>query len=184
MTAILFLFFFQGGTFTSGAEERFRDAVGAKLVAVSYDQSQQAGIFYYSYKYTCSPWRNKYYTLRIRLLIAASQAGSRRGGQPGRTPTRCHQSVVYPCKSAPPTSRRLMIPLWRRKQHSRFNLVSQSKRMGEVDAVMFPTRNATQIASNATSSWVTARRTATKSGHCDIGLERRREQVAATGRAW
>ena len=48
--------------------------------------------------------------------------------------------------------------------------------------VVFPAqRNANSQASNATSSWVTARRTATTLGHCDIGLERRREQVAAKG---
>ena len=50
-----------------------------------------------------------------------------------------------------------------------------------MDAIVFPTRNATQIASNATSCWVTARKTATTSDHYDIGLERRREQVAAKG---
>ena len=51
-----------------------------------------------------------------------------------------------------------------------------------MDAVVFPTqRNANSRASNANSSWVTARRTATTSGHCDIGLKRRREQVAAKG---
>ena len=55
-------------------------------------------------------------------------------------------------------------------------------REGEVDTVVFPTqRNANSYASNATSSWVTARRTATTPSHCDIGLERRREQVAAKG---
>ena len=39
--------------------------------------------------------------------------------------------------------------------------------------------NATQR--NATSSLVTARRTATTPGHCDIGLERWRAQVSAKG---
>ena len=53
-------------------------------------------------------------------------------------------------------------------------------RGGEVDAVVFPTRNATQI-DIAASSWVTTRRTATTSDNCDIVLERRKEEVAAKG---
>ena len=65
------------------------------------------------------------------------------------------------------------------RRHSRFNLGRQMRR-GERD-VVFQTRNTTQIANNATSTWVTARRTATTSGHCDIGLDRRRKQVAAKG---
>ena len=39
--------------------------------------------------------------------------------------------------------------------------------------------NAKTYVSNSTSSWVTARSTATTPGHCDIGLERRRGHVKA-----
>ena len=42
-------------------------------------------------------------------------------------------------------------------------------------------RSRKYLRSNATSSWVVARRTATTSGRCGIGLERRRESVAAKG---
>ena len=49
--------------------------------------------------------------------------------------------------------------------------------------VVFPKqRNANSKASNATSSWVAARETATTPSHCDIGLDTRREHVAAKGR--
>ena len=77
------------------------------------------------------------------------------------TPTR-RQTIENQSLSGPPTSRRLVMLLWRRKQHSRFNLgrLHDERRSGCCCCVPNTTpRQYSPEKSNGISSWVTARRT-------------------------